>query len=548
MVKPNFDLGPIGDKIMEAKQKFVGSILVKRALLTPDRMALQWNDRRWTYKELNEEVNKLANSLTKIGVKRGERICMMVKNRGECAHILYAAAKIGAIVAFLNWRNTERELREAIEVVTSDTIMVAGDFNEKLRSILGEMPFVKRVVYMDEMGVVDQDIPTYSFWQLIAEGEASEPQVELNEEDALYIVYTSGTTGVPKGATISHRAEIQRVKSWMANYCLQLGQTPDDSCIIRGPFFHVTSIAETFSTHALGGKAIIVDGYPVKEMVDLLEQEQISWLSLSPGMYERFIDEIRSRGENFKIKGIRAIGSMADITPDEQIRELTMITGAPFFNTYGLTEIGIENFCNNCLPVSKPEDDLSIYAYKGKAENFDPEIRLLNSEGKEVAIGEPGELVIRTPMMFSGYWNNPETNARDFHDGWFHTGDVLRRNPDGLFEFVSRVKYMIKTGAENVYPAEIERVIYSHPQVRECCVVGAPHPKWGETPVAFVAVSGDATPEDLRQYCRANLATFKVPNLFAIVQEEDFPRNQTGKVLREQVEAEWLPKYKDQII
>ena len=373
LVKPNFDLGPVTDNVMAAKQKFVGSVIKKRALLTPDRNALEWGDRIWTYKELNTEVNKLANSFTDIGVQRGERVTALVKNRGECVHLLYAAAKIGAIVAFQNWRNTERELAEAIDVITAETIMVAGEFNENLRHILGQLPYVKRVIYLDEMGTVDQDnIATYSYADLIAKGSEAEPNVDLNEEDALFIVYTSGTTGAPKGATISHRAQIQRIKAWMGNYTQLLGNDKDDACAIRGPYFHVTSIEETFCTHAMGGKAIVVDGYPVPYMVDIMERENLNWLSLSPGMYERIIDEIKSRGPGWKPKGIRAIGSMADITPDEQIRELTMITGAPFFNTYGLTEIGIENFCNNVLPVAKPEDDLSIYANKGKAECFDP--------------------------------------------------------------------------------------------------------------------------------------------------------------------------------
>ena len=328
-LQPNFDIGNIGAKIAQAKQKFAGDVLKKRAFLTPGRIALEWGEKQWTFVELNTEVNKLANSFQQIGIKRGQRISVLTQNRGECSHLLYAAAKIGAIVAFLNWRSTEKELQEAIGVITPETIVLIGEFSQKLESILGNLPYVKRLVFLDEIGESQHKVATYSFEKLIADGESVEPCVELHEEDALYIVYTSGTTGTPKGAIISHRAEIQRIIAYMAIYPSLIGTTGDDSCIARGPFFHVTSIHEMFATHAMGGKVIILAGYDVKAMVDLLERESVSWLSLSPGMYEQIIAEVKNRSA--KIKGIRAIGSIADVTPQEMIAELTATVGAPFF-------------------------------------------------------------------------------------------------------------------------------------------------------------------------------------------------------------------------
>ena len=541
-LQPNFDIGNIGAKIAQAKQKFAGDVLKKRAFLTPGRIALEWGEKQWTFVELNTEVNKLANSFQQIGIKRGQRISVLTQNRGECSHLLYAAAKIGAIVAFLNWRSTEKELQEAIGVITPETIVLIGEFSQKLESILGNLPYVKRLVFLDEIGESQHKVATYSFEKLIADGESVEPCVELHEEDALYIVYTSGTTGTPKGAIISHRAEIQRIIAYMAIYPSLIGTTGDDSCIARGPFFHVTSIHEMFATHAMGGKVIILAGYDVKAMVDLLERESVSWLSLSPGMYEQIIAEVKNRSA--KIKGIRAIGSIADVTPQEMIAELTATVGAPFFNTYGLSEIGMENFSTNVLPIGTPG---TTYKSMAKDEAFFCEVRLLNSDGKEVPVGELGELVIRTTMMFSGYWNNPIENAKVFHDGWFHTGDVLRRTPEGTLDFVSRTKYLIKSGAENIYPAEIERVLLKHPDIREACVVSARHPKWGETPVAFVAVAGEVKPEDLKEFCRRDLARFKVPNVIEIVDIDDFPRNLTGKILKEQVES-WIERIQYKIV
>lgn len=541
-VAPNFDLGIAGEDIAKSRQRFVGEILKKRAYLTPDREALQWDNRIWSYAELHREVNILANNLMSLGVERGERIAFISHNRSECAHVLYAAARIGAIVAFQNWRYTDAELCEALDLITAETVVVSHDFVERLQGAIAKTPYVKRVVLLDEAAEFSSAIQTVQFAELVAQGDESEPEVELNEEDALYIVYTSGTTGKPKGAVISQRAEIQRTIAFATTYPALIGVNGDDSCIARGPFFHVTSVHELFSTHWLGGKVIIMAGYDVSRLVDHLEKESLGWLSLSPGMYERLVEEIKRRGTG--VRKVKAIGSIPDVTPIEQITELTATTGAPFMNTYGLTEISMENFTTTVLPVSGPGVS---YENMGKGESFFCEMKLLDAQGNPVPDGQPGELVLRTPMMFSGYWNNPEANARAFRGGWYHTGDVLSRNSDGTLEFVSRTKYLIKSGGENIYPAEIERVLLSHEQVREACVVSARHPKWGETPVAFVAANGDLDEASLLAYCRDNLARYRVPNVIDFVNIDDFPRNLTGKILREQVEL-WLDRVSHRII
>jgi len=522
-LQPNFDPGPIREKMFQAKQKFVGDIIKKKAKLTPDRAAVEWEGKVWTFKELNEDVNRLANSMDRIGIKRGQRISALSGNRVECAQIMYAVAKIGGIIAFCNDRYTPIELQEAIEVITPETIIVAKPYFEKFKTILPNLSFVKRIILLDDMGETGfTSLPTYSYPKLLEEGDSQEPNIELHEEDAYFIVYTSGTTGKPKGATISQRSSVARVFCNMAEYQRLLKIDQDDNFIARGAFFHVASVDQMFATHAFGGKVIFHDGYSPEKYVGVITKEKIGWLAMAPGMLQRLIDEIKKR--NAKIVGVKAVGSMADLVPAEQMGELTKLLNAPYLNTYGLTEIGPHNFSNNVIPIA------ARYSALSKAEGFACEVRLLDSEGREVPDGEPGELVIRTTMMFSGYWNNPEENEKVFRDGWFHTGDVLRRNPDGTLDFVSRVKYMIKTGGENVYPAEIERALFNHPAVEEAVVVGVKHPKWGETPIAFVAVKEPVTGEELREFCRQYLSGFKLPNLVEVIPKEAFPKNANGKI------------------
>ncbi len=523
ILEPNFDPGPVRENMWRAKQKFVGDIIKKKAKLTPDRIAVEWEGQEWTFKELNEDVNRLANSMDKIGVKRGQRISALSGNRVECAQIMYAVAKIGGIIGFCNDRYTEMELQEAIEVITPETIIVAQPYFEKFKNILPNLPFVKRIILLDDMGETGfTSLPTYDYSKLLAEGDVKEPQIELHEEDAYFIVYTSGTTGRPKGATISQRSSVMRVNYNMAEYQRLLHIDQDDNFIARGAFFHVASVDQMFATHSFGGRVIFHDGYSAEKYVDVITKYKIGWLAMAPGMLQRLIDEIKKR--NAKIVGVKAVGSMADLVPVEQMAELTTLLNAPYLNTYGLTEIGPHNFSNNVIPIGAKYNALS------KAEGLACEVRLCDPEGNDVPDGEVGELVIRTQMMFSGYWDNRAENEKVFQDGWFHTGDCLRRNPDGTLDFVTRVKYMIKTGGENVYPAEIERALKMHPSVQEAVVVGAKHPKWGETPIAFVAVSGEITGEELREFCRQYLSGFKLPNLVEIMPLEDFPMNANGKI------------------
>jgi acyl-CoA synthetase (AMP-forming)/AMP-acid ligase II len=542
-LKPNFDLGKAEEAILTAKQLTVGDILKKKALLTPGRIALQWGKKIWSFKVLNDETNKLANRFLDLGIKRGDRITVLSQNRAECSHILYAAAKIGAIVAFLNWRYSENEIVEAIHIITSETIIVSGEYVRKVESVMTQLPYVKRKILLDELDPKETNSTYYYFHELLDEGDSSEPSVDLHEEDPLFIVYTSGTTGPPKGATVSHRGEIQRMIAHFANFPLLLHVTEDDVYVARDPFCHMASIDSMFATHAMGGKVIVLAGFNPQELVDIMVEEKIGWLCLAPGMYDRLISEIKSRDKG--IKSLKAIGAMADMLSQDTIRDITRITNAPFFNTYGLTEIGMHNFSQNVLPIGTDE---TVYESMAKSEGIFCDVRLVNSEGEDVRDGEPGELIIRSSMIFNGYWNNSAINEEVFRGGWFYTGDVLVRTPNGRLDFVSRRKYMIKSGGENIYPAEIERVLFSHPKIREAVVVGTFHPKWGETPIAFVAVSEPVAEEQLKEFCRVNgLAKYKIPNVIEPVKMEDFPRNENGKVLREKIE-QWIVRVRERII
>ena len=492
----------------------IGEILRDQTALRPDAIAIEDDSRSYSYKAFNARVNRLANGLADMGVGHGDRIAVLAENRIEYMEIAYAAAKTGAIICALNWRLAAGELTHCVNLVTPKLAFVSERFAE---SFAGLDIAVEETVQLSN-----------AYEALLAASDAREPDITVDPEDGLAIIYTSGTTGLPKGALISHRAEGARTQS----SCVDFGLQPGDSFLAWPPMFHMASMDQAISVLSLGGKVIVVDGFDAERMVDVTVSEPQWWLLLMPGMIEPFAEALKRR--NAPAKPVTVVGAMADLVPRHQIAEITELVQAPYANTFGSTETGLPPASAGLIPVGVTPDSLS------KTQSALCRCRLVDRDDNEVTTGEVGELAFRGPTLFSGYWNAPEANAEDFCNGWFHMGDAFRRNPDGTLDFVDRVKYMIKSGGENIYPAEIEQVLLAEPKVDDAVVVRAPDDRWGEVPIAFVAANDPAlTADDLSQQCRAALAGYKQPKKIRFVALDDLPRSTTGKIQRHEVEK-WL--------
>jgi fatty-acyl-CoA synthase len=348
----------------------------------------------------------------------------------------------------------------------------------------------------------------------------------VDPEDGLLILYTSGTTGLPKGAVLSHRAEIVRNLVVRAEF----GVTPDDTFVAWSPLYHMGAVDCSLGALMSGGKVIIVSGFDPERLADVVAREELGWLLLMPGMVGRFARVLAEKA--VKPRGVKVCGVMADLVPPSEISEITTLLGAPYANTFGATETGCPPCSSSLIPVGVAPTRLS------KRQSPFCEIRLCDADDRDVADGTPGELAMRGPTLFSGYWSAPEVNAQDFRGGWFHMGDVFVRNPDGTLDFVDRVKYLIKSGGENIYPAEIERAMLQDPRVAEVAVVRAKDARWGEVPVAFVARRDPSLDEAaLAELCRAELARYKQPKGIYFIPLESFPRSASGKVQRHELEA-----------
>lgn len=491
----------------------VATLFAMNARLRPERLALDDGRARWTYRELEARVRRLAGVLIERGVGPGDRIAILSRNRAEYLEVLLAGGWIGAIVACQNWRLSARELAHCVELV-EPRLLVASE-EEAPRLAARAEPIV---VFGEE------------YERALAAASPAGAPVALDPEAPYVILYTSGTTGLPKGAVLSHRAEIARNLVMRA----ELGIAPDDAYVAWSPLYHMGGAEYSLSTLMTGGAVYVVDGFDAERLAALVETTELGWLLLMPGMVGRFADVLEARGT--RPAGVKLCGVMADLVPPADIARVTRLLGAPYANTFGATETGCPPASSNLIGVGVTPERLS------KEQSRFCEVRLLDEDDRDVPDGTPGELAMRGPTLFSGYWRAPEANAEDFRGGWFHMGDVFVRNPDGTLDFVDRRKYLIKSGGENIYPAEIERVLLSEPRVADAVVVRRPDPTWGEVPVAFV-VRRDPTLDAaaLQALCRQQIAGYKVPKEVHFVDDAALPRSTTGKIMRHELEQRLPP-------
>lgn len=486
----------------------------KQRRMHPERIAVASQSGGLTYAALDARANQLARLLQECGVERGDRVCIFSENNPAFLELSIAALRLGSVVATLNWRLSVRELAHCVSLVAPKVTLASA----KLKPQLEAMDAAGRLL----------EIGTPLDHQLAARSVAPLPAIDTDPEDGLFIIYTSGTTGLPKGALISQRAMLARLMVYVTDY----GVTGEDTFLAWSPLFHMASVELGLGTLMLGGKVVVLNGPDLPTICDYLENEPLSNLIFFPGMVEQTLAYLRERKP--KVKRLKKFGALADLFAPQEIADLTGILGVPFTNTFGSTETGMPPASAGRLPAGIAPSDFA------KSESLLCEIQLIDEAGQIVADGAPGELVMRGPTLFSGYWNAPEATEEAFAGGWYHTGDVFVRRTDGKLDYVDRRKYLIKSGGENIYPAEIERVVLQHPQIVEAVVVRQRDAQWGEVPVLVVAAETPAPKADeLIALCRAELAPYKRPKRVLFVPKGSLPRNNTGKIIRPEVEA-WV--------
>jgi fatty-acyl-CoA synthase len=496
--------------VREAGSSSVVSLFFAQARRNPSAVAIEDGARTLSYGALAERVLRLAALLVAEGIREGDRVAILSENRGEYLEVFLAAASLGATVACLSTRLAAPELTHCVALAEPSFGFASSRFRETLAQagVSG-----RALVFGDE------------YEAALARSAPFAAERSIDPELPLLILYTSGTTGLPKGALISHRAEIVRNLVVRAEF----GVAGDEAFVAWSPLNHMGAVDNSLGALMSGGKVIVVDGFDRARLAEIVGRESLGWLLLMPGMVASFASELERL--DVTPRGVKLCGVMADLVPPAQIANITQLLGAPYANTFGATETGCPPCSANLLPIGVAPARLS------KEQSRFCEIKLVDPEDREVPDGSPGELCMRGPTLFSGYFRAPEATAHDFRGGWFHMGDVFVRNADRTLDFVDRVKYLIKSGGENIYPAEIERVLLADPRVADAAVVRRADERWGEVPVAFVAVRDPSLTVDLlRERCRAGLAGYKQPKEIHFIAFEDFPRSVSGKIQRHELE------------
>jgi len=500
----------------------VGEWLARRELLTPEKVGLIDGEAgtRFTYRILNQRARALAARLEqRYGIRQGARVAVLALNAPEYLDAFFACALLGAILVPLNWRLTLRELttilndcEPALLLHDASHAERAGELVGSLRATLGELPLLS----FDDFPGANPALA----------GQAVPFATTDGEEPAL-ILYTSGTTGVPKGALLSHR-----MITWNAiNTQISWGLRETDITPTFAPFFHAGGLnVLTTPLYHLGGTVVLLRSSDPGVVLRAIERERCTIVFAVPTVFQSMLEHPAFATTNFASVRFCVTGGSSCPIP---LIQGYAARGLEFRQGYGLTEVGV-----NCFSLA-PEDALRKAGSVGRPV-FHSRARVVDDEDRDVSPGEVGELVLAGPHVCSGYWRRPEATSEAYRHGWWHTGDLVRCDSEGYYFIIGRKKDLFISGGENIYPAEVEGVIVTHPGVLEVAVIPQPDPRWGEVGLAVVVprVPGSLSAEDVLNYCEGKLARYKLPRTIRFA--EALPRNAMGKVMKAELIREFV--------
>lgn len=497
----------------------IGALLAKRAFLNGDREAYVdgKSGLRLTFDEINRRSNRAANALVAAGVGPGDRIALLMMNSAEFMEVYFAVAKIGGIIVPLNWRLVPDELEFILKDSGSRMLVFGEEFMDTATELYsrGDATDVGDWIQVSADRSETHFAQDYVTFRDAADD--AEPATGAVDDDLLYIMYTSGTTGLPKGVVHTHNTTLWAMLTFEITADLHDG----DRYLAALPMFHVGALTPITLNVYRGVTSIVMREFDPARAWELIQEERIQAALLVPAMLNFMIQVPKL--DRFDYSSLRWIQSGASPLPVNLIEAYSKI-GIEVHQIYGLTE--------TCGPacVINAENAMKKIGSTGRS-FFHTDVRVVHEDGNDCRPNEQGEVWVRGPHIMKEYWNRPDATREALVDGWLRTGDVAIIDDQGFVYIQDRIKDMIISGGENVYPAEVENVLLAHPEVAEVAVIGQPSERWGESPFAIV-VSKEAglTEADVLKFCDGKLARFKLPKGAAFVDE--IPRNPSGKVLK----------------
>lgn len=493
-------------------------LLEAHAVRFTDKTALVAGERRVTYGELHAQAKAIAVGLHRFGIGPGDRVLVYLPNGVEFVELMFAILMVGGVVVPVNTRLTAKELAYFASDSRPGVVAIHADYADAIEAVKSELGAVRWIL----AGGTREGMT--SFEELSKPTDVKLPDVPMEAEDCM-LMYSSGTTGKPKGAIVTH-----------ANYIIQHGYlnaidwriTSDDVFIVTTPLAHRTGLARMMNSMCLGGTLVVMDRFDPKQAIDLIEREKVTAAGMVPTVARMLLPVLETMPE--RCASLRHIIVTGEAFPVEVKKKIiSLLPNIRLHSFFAMTEVGSVTSLDH-------EEQFTHPASVGRV-SPGVQIKLIDDQGKEVSVGEPGELLVRTGpagryTTMRGYYNRPEETAKTIVNGWVHTGDMARLDVDGYLYIVDRKKDMVLSGGFNIYTKEVELALLEHPAVQDVAVVGTPDPIFGEAVVAFIEVKPEhtLTSEEIIEHCRSRIASYKKPKFVHFV--PSLPRNPLGKVLK----------------
>jgi len=495
----------------------IGEWISKRAMVAPDKPFLTEKSKSYNNEQFNRRVNETAHALENLGIVKGMRIALLMSNSSEFLEIFFACARTGMIMVPLNFRLAVPELLYILRDSAPEILIYSTEFASKVGEIKASGIGISRYYRLGEGNATDDP----DFADYVEDCEISKPlkSLEADLSDPLFIMYTSGTTGDPKGAVLTH----QNILFGAIHSLLGYGVDRSYKSLVVAPLFHIGALAASVTPIIYAGGSIMISSfYNASEILKTICREKINYMFAVPVMYQMIADA--PEWHDADLSHVHFFISGGAPIPLPVIRKYQDEKGVGFVQGYALTETGR-------LTSLDLEDSVRKAGSVGK-EVFHVNLRIVDDQGRDIHTTDPGEILVQGPNVFSCYWNNETATRAVFRDGWFCTGDMGRRDEDGFVYIVGRKVEMIISSGENIYPVEVERALQTLPGIKEAAVVGIPDPRRGEVVGAFVIPNREMqmSEADIINALSGKIANFKVPKRIFFVDE--FPRNQSGKVLK----------------
>jgi acyl-CoA synthetase (AMP-forming)/AMP-acid ligase II len=507
-------------------------IILRNAMIHPRREAFVYGEQRVSFQEYNARVNGLVHALHGLGIRKGDVIGVLSWNCMGYMEIFGAAAKGGFIISPFNVRLSAGEVEYLVNNSEAVALFVGSGMGELLKGIAGKIPRVRHFISLEEP-IPGMDAEE----ELVCRFPRTEPSVEIQETDPLFICYTSGTTGLPRGALYTHA----RVREDILCHSVEVPIGPQDRGISLMPLFHIGGIEVNHYLLYNGATNIIMKTFDPPAFLKVIERERITNIVLVPTHLAVLLDLPGIHKTD--VRSVKRIYYAGSPMPTEILKKGMSVFGPVFFQGYGQTESGpVVAFLKESdhLVLDKPPDQQRVLLSIGHAATG-VHVRIVDEEGVDLPPGEVGEIIAKSRHVMEGYWRKPEETAQVLKDGWLHTRDMGTYDEQGYIYIVDRKQDMIISGGENIYPREVEEVLYRHPAVSECSVIGVPDPKWVEAVHAVVCLKrgSSAKPDELIEFCKRHLAKYKAPKSVDIVRE--LPKNAAGKILKREIRKGYWP-------